>query len=1318
MDEIIKQLTHDNNLLEQQWSDIFSRIEEASIPNDSKLILNALVDYLLTEPIDSLPCLLKYLLITMVIEQLIKKEVSIEINDLINVFIRILDSSRVDRLYLKFLETIYKNFEIGERLCSTPIKTDLIEKILQSLQKKTFVFNSNEDTEKWETFLTQTIFSNSTNDMNILNKQDIIEEMKANFQQFYKHAVQQSQQSSVWLKIATILNESSSKIFTNETSWNMILSDTNLSIENISFDCITQLIQSYKNDNELIKIGYTKFLTIFERLILVNNYDDAYQLSSNIIIPNLSITDLEILFCTIIRLCPIVEHRDLFCSRILDSLILALANLQIKKNLAIVVFDLALAILKLCVYDAPDLSYSLLRRNDFYPWQELINGLVDLVKTCISYDVIIENNFFSKLDQLENIIDLIYRKIQAYPIISKVIHPISVEAVLRWSNIQYNGSHHVYRMGNSIMNLIDLRQINEDICMKFIDAIQTRVHCDNEEINIKSRLFFNNMSQHLGEFIVQLKRLSHNIHSKLATLFLSLLDYSFYDEDHNMTFHYVTLISILYRTASCIFNENDARLYEPFLDRMYINVKDDNETMFHQIWVNFWLVAGVQVQTIAANHIEQFLDHTFNRKDMCLSSLLLTLSVQHTELFYSHFDDLVNILFTDNGQYLTNLFGLFLLIVKKYPEIVSSKHIDYIFSSIETISFSNELCIIIQTLSCVANYHPYLFDRHCGKIICLIIEKQNLLIFECFRNYILSSIIINNENKANEYLNILTDILKNKKCSNEIQQDIFYTCILIGLKYKQLLINRRYDFKVLGSNLIVNYIDNATISELDQTTIKQAQLEIEKIELCINKTKMNIKTKQLNTNNIPSWSYQVSKLLNNPSNNDWRLLSKQLGFSCSEIKHWSMQTNPCMALLNEWFITHTTEEAIYSLIKVLNDIGRHDVEQIIRQEVLKTGQTIPNDLSVDIKRLPPVFLSFHSNEQIRVTKLKDHLEKAGYAGQMYDEQTEINILESLIRGSKVIVCCINILYDRSENCSKVFHLILNMKKPFILLYMEEQTWPSESKLKSILDDFLYIEFYNDTKVNDWPENKFIELLSQIRYHVAPDPDMIREQYHHWFVPRLDNLIFLKLSNEQKQNNSISFNDIPLVVSHPQIIISYQWDCQKDVLNLYKQLTQLGYRIWLNIFQMGGGDSLLDKYNIAIQQSLCLLVCITPKYMKSINCQREISLANTFHKPIIPLLLEETNTWPPSDLILSIFVHKSYIDFRHSNGYDRWTEKQFVLLLAQLKKIIPNVETDKPRHLLEMQRPISASRHSNNNDQRSKRISSAPIIPKSQACSLM
>ncbi len=174
MDEIISQLTHDNHLFEEQWSDLFSRIEQVTIPNDSKLVLNALVDYILTEPIDPSPCDVKYIFITMVIQQ----EISFETSDLINAFIRILDSSRTDQWSLNFLETIYRTFRIGERLSC---QTNFIEQILHSLQKKTLIFNSHEENENWQKFLTEQLFSNSTDEKNILNQYN-----QTHFQEFYK----------------------------------------------------------------------------------------------------------------------------------------------------------------------------------------------------------------------------------------------------------------------------------------------------------------------------------------------------------------------------------------------------------------------------------------------------------------------------------------------------------------------------------------------------------------------------------------------------------------------------------------------------------------------------------------------------------------------------------------------------------------------------------------------------------------------------------------------------------------------------------------------------------------------------------------------------------------------------------------------------------------------------------------------------------------------------------------------------------------------------------------------------------------------------
>jgi hypothetical protein len=413
---------------------------------------------------------------------------------------------------------------------------------------------------------------------------------------------------------------------------------------------------------------------------------------------------------------------------------------------------------------------------------------------------------------------------------------------------------------------------------------------------------------------------------------------------------------------------------------------------------------------------------------------------------------------------------------------------------------------------------------------------------------------------------------------------------------------------------------------------------------------------------------------------------------------------------------------------MLNEIGREDVEQIIRKAVEAAGELIPDDLPMEIKRLPPVFLSYQWGSQQAVLKLKSHLEQAGYAcwmdiGQMGGGDKLFAQIDAGIRGAKVVICCMNTAYAQSDNCSREVHLTISTGKTLIPLQMEKQTWPPEGALGPIMSEYLFIRFY-DRKANDpnfWPADRFMELLGQIRYYVAPDPDMITDQYHNWFVPRIDNLIFLQPSstaatNGTKDKASIP-NDIPLVVTHPQIMISYQWDYQKDVVKLYEKLTKLGYACWLDIFQMGGGDSLFEKIDTGIRHSKCVLSCVTPKYTKSINCRREMALSDALQKPIVPLYLEDTGAWPPAGPMSMVFAEKPYIDFRRTDvDQRRWYGKEFEALLARLKQEVPEVQTERPqRHLLDMLRPTTAKK---DNEKKTKRIGSAPVIAESRACSMM
>ena len=212
------------------------------------------------------------------------------------------------------------------------------------------------------------------------------------------------------------------------------------------------------------------------------------------------------------------------------------------------------------------------------------------------------------------------------------------------------------------------------------------------------------------------------------------------------------------------------------------------------------------------------------------------------------------------------------------------------------------------------------------------------------------------------------------------------------------------------------------------------------------------------------------------------------------------------------------------LSRCLSEIDRQDAEQIIRQAVIAAGETIPDDLPMDIRRLPPVFLSYQWGTQAAVTTLKGHLEEAGYAcwmdtGQMGGGDKLFAKIDAGIRGAKVVICCMTAAYAQSDNCSREVHLCVSTGKPIIPLQMEKQPWPPEGALGPIMSEYLFIRFFdrkNTGTTNFWPEERFAELLGQIRYHVAPDPDMISNRYSNWFVPKTDNLIFLQPSKNERQ----------------------------------------------------------------------------------------------------------------------------------------------------------------------------------------------------------
>ena len=74
---------------------------------------------------------------------------------------------------------------------------------------------------------------------------------------------------------------------------------------------------------------------------------------------------------------------------------------------------------------------------------------------------------------------------------------------------------------------------------------------------------------------------------------------------------------------------------------------------------------------------------------------------------------------------------------------------------------------------------------------------------------------------------------------------------------------------------------------------------------------------------------------------------------------------------------------------------------------------------------------------------------------------------------------------------------------------------------------------------------------------------------------------------------------------PEIFLSYQWGHQNEVKLISRHLEMAGYKCWMDIGQMGGGDKLFEKIDSGIRAAKIVISCVTEKYAKSPNCNREV-----------------------------------------------------------------------------------------------------------------
>ena len=111
---------------------------------------------------------------------------------------------------------------------------------------------------------------------------------------------------------------------------------------------------------------------------------------------------------------------------------------------------------------------------------------------------------------------------------------------------------------------------------------------------------------------------------------------------------------------------------------------------------------------------------------------------------------------------------------------------------------------------------------------------------------------------------------------------------------------------------------------------------------------------------------------------------------------------------------------------------------------------------------------------------------------------------------------------------------------------------------------------------------------------------------------------------------------------PEVFISYQWDTQHDVSLLRDRLEAAGYSCWMDVGQLGGGEQLYARIEDGLCHAKAVLACVSPKYVVSHYCTRELLLADMLRKPIIPVMLDAV-PWPPRGAMALVFAQLVYVD---------------------------------------------------------------------------
>ncbi|XP_078586516.1 uncharacterized protein LOC144868301 [Branchiostoma floridae x Branchiostoma japonicum] len=746
-----------------------------------------------------------------------------------------------------------------------------------------------------------------------------------------------------------------------------------------------------------------------------------------------------------------------------------------------------------------------------------------------------------------------------------------------------------------------------------------------------------------------------------------------------------------------------------------------NEEVSEQMDLSSYVSMFMQQGEVLAPHADPLLDAFINTDDDDaiddIANVLPAVYKHNPEPFKKRLPEIVEKMDDVSADSHSGIYHLFHEMSKTDPQILMAyaekleEGLDNMSSMSSALQTMKELCKHdtkpfldkIDTLEKVYKYHPTMCD--------FIYEVETI-------------IGLYNEEYAERVMALLTDKLKRGDATNSL----LISMKTVGGRYKSVLEKRRTNIEALLKSSqpgvadmaqgMLDYLDDRSLKTLDQN-IKEQKEEVDKLDQRVTQTEGKVEDLQDDVSDqrqqlgkvkedvqqqgekltelehvvdetvekveeidhktlsaAPAWSRDVSLLMNEEGDYDWRFLAVRLGYGPEDIRAWATNADPTMAMLNEWYNTHRSSEATYAVLKSLQEMGRIDAAEIIETAMEEAGAAVPKPAADEPTNPPPIFISYQWDIQDQVKLIKELLQMAGYEswmdiGQMGGGDQLYAKIDKGMRGAKVVLAMVTPKYAESTNCNHEINLANLLNKPIIPLLVENTPWPPPGSMSMIFSQLLYIMFHGASSSSGkfWPDSSFYELLGQLAYYAAPDQSLITDEYKDW-TPSVEKKEGKESSPENESANKGTTSSPPVeekvaeLVLNPEVFLSYQWGHQPQVKALYSQLTSQGFTCWMDIQQMGGGDALYGKIDKGIRSAKVVVSCVTPKYTLSANCRREVSLADALRKPIVPLLLQDTS-WPPEGPMSLAFTELLYIDCRDERTQDNWDGAKFKELVEQV-----------------------------------------------------